>query len=124
MYCMCSTKGSRNRKFVTKCDELFMYCCIIYTITFSEYYFTTNTITMESVNKLHFVYRSKRNKETPAVQMLQYTAVHRATNTLRSLSSQRQVPDPPSDQCSTTVSRSQTASPSSSLPQTSTLRYV
>lgn len=65
---------------------------------------------------------SKRNKETPAVQMVQYTAVHRATSTLRSLSSQREVPNPPSDQCSTTVSRSRTASPSSSLPQTSTPR--
>ncbi|XP_069699412.1 alpha-sarcoglycan isoform X3 [Periplaneta americana] len=66
--------------------------------------------------------RSKRNKETPAVQMVQYTAVHRATNTLRSLSSQRQVLNPPSDQCSTTVSRSHTASPNSSLPRTSTPR--
>ncbi|PSN56245.1 hypothetical protein C0J52_00373 [Blattella germanica] len=35
---------------------------------------------------------SKRQKDTPAVQMVQYTAVHRATNTLRSLSSQREVP--------------------------------
>lgn len=65
---------------------------------------------------------SKRNKETPAVQMVQYTAVHRATNTLRSLSSQRQVPNPPSDQCSATLSRSRTASPNSSLPRTSTPR--
>ncbi|KDR16217.1 epsilon-sarcoglycan isoform X2 [Zootermopsis nevadensis] len=65
---------------------------------------------------------SKRNKETPAVQMVQYTAVHRATNTLRSLSSQRRVLNPPSDQCSTTVSRSHTASPNSSLPRTSTPR--
>ncbi|KAJ9585970.1 hypothetical protein L9F63_020384, partial [Diploptera punctata] len=65
---------------------------------------------------------SKRNKETPAVQMVQYTAVHRASNTLRSLSSQRQVPNASSEQSSTVVSCGHTGSPSNSLPRTSTPR--
>ncbi|XP_067000393.1 epsilon-sarcoglycan isoform X3 [Anabrus simplex] len=65
---------------------------------------------------------SKRNKEMPAVQMVQYSAVHRATHTLRSLSSQRDVSNSPSEACSTTVSHSRTASPNSSLPRTSTPR--
>ncbi|KAG8234412.1 hypothetical protein J437_LFUL015522 [Ladona fulva] len=38
--------------------------------------------------------RSKRIDETPAVQMVQYEAVHRATRTLRSLSSNRASPSP------------------------------
>ncbi|XP_046389938.1 epsilon-sarcoglycan isoform X2 [Ischnura elegans] len=37
---------------------------------------------------------SKRLDETPAVQMVQYEAVHRATRTLRSLSSNRASPSP------------------------------
>ncbi|XP_067000391.1 epsilon-sarcoglycan isoform X1 [Anabrus simplex] len=70
----------------------------------------------------HAATRSKRNKEMPAVQMVQYSAVHRATHTLRSLSSQRDVSNSPSEACSTTVSHSRTASPNSSLPRTSTPR--
>lgn len=65
---------------------------------------------------------SKRNKETPAVQMVQYAAVQRATHTLRSLSSQREVSNTPSEFCSTTHSRSRTASPNSSLPRTTASR--
>jgi len=75
------------------------------------------------ISHVYYVCRSKRNKAMPAVQMVQYTAVHRATSTLRSLSSQREVPNPPSDQCSAMVSLSHAASPNSSLPRTSTPRY-
>ncbi|KAK7794674.1 hypothetical protein R5R35_003789 [Gryllus longicercus] len=76
----------------------------------------------ESVFDIFEEMRSKRNKETPAVQMVQYAAVQRATHTLRSLSSQREVSNTPSEICSTTLSRSRTASPNSSLPRSNATR--
>ncbi|XP_071446057.1 epsilon-sarcoglycan isoform X2 [Hetaerina americana] len=48
----------------------------------------------ESVFDIFEDYLSKRLDETPAVQMVQYEAVHRATRTLRSLSSNRASPSP------------------------------
>nr|CAD7199146.1 unnamed protein product [Timema douglasi] len=65
---------------------------------------------------------TKRNNQTPATQMVQYTAVQKASHTLRSLSSQRQVSISTSEQCSSTVSRSRTGSPNSSLPRTASPR--
>ncbi|XP_049862304.1 alpha-sarcoglycan isoform X2 [Schistocerca gregaria] len=65
--------------------------------------------------------RSKRNKQLPAVQMVQYTAVHRATNTLRSLSNQRDACTVPSEVASYKV---QNSSPSNSLLKTTIPRTV